>query len=212
MATFFHRLTYLLSSLPLFWIAWQLFQVWTRPAVLPDAASWVRFGVGLMILEFVLLHSGVMGIFVFTAAETWWKRVLAGLGIVLFYGAFAWGLSMGTDSRQILSIYGFVLLGRAVTVLVDGAKGAAAIMGRSLLGTLVYLPMVFASVLLPWPRFGLVGEFAAAARSPNTSGIWVDEPHRAIGAGMLYFLCMAALEIWLAFQDPEKNGKSGHRQ
>ena len=52
----------------------------------------------------------------------------------------------------------------------------------------------------------IVGDLANAAKTPGTSGIWVDEPHRAIGAALVYFLFMAGIELWLSFKSAEGDG------
>jgi hypothetical protein len=195
-----HRVTYFLSAAPLFWISWRLFNVWVRPEAIEDAQSWVRFGVALLLLEFVLLHSGVFVVVGFAWARTWGQRLLVMLGITVFYGLFVVGFALGTESRQVLEIYGFVLVGRFATLVVNRDSGGAMILARSLLGTLIYLPLGFASVLVPWPRFGLVGEYAAAARTPGASGIWVEDPHRAIAMAAIYFLLMGVVEIMYGLQ------------
>ncbi|HVS64976.1 MAG TPA: hypothetical protein VMT85_15900 [Thermoanaerobaculia bacterium] len=198
----FHRIGSIIAAAPLLWMSWTLARLWVDPASNDDAASWVRFGVGLMLLEFVLLHSGVFVGAGVIAAKTLFKRILVFAGLLVFYGVFALALSLGISSRAVLEIYGFVMLGRFVSVLADAGSGTEMFIARSVGGTVIYLPMVFASVLLPWPRLGITEELAAAARTDNSSGVWVDEPHRAIGAAAIYFLLMGLIELSVAFKKP----------
>mgnify|MGYP007059392574 FL=1 len=186
-----HRITYLLSSLPLFWISWRLFELWIRPEAVPDAESWIRFGVALLLLEFVLLHSGVFVVFGFAAASTLLQKIGVGVGLTLFYGLFVIGFALGTESRAVLEIYGLVMVGRFATLVVDREKGTAAILGRSVLGVLFYIPLMFLTVLFPIPRLGIVGDFANAARTSGASGVWVDDPQRPVAARPLFFLAIA---------------------
>lgn len=110
-----------------------------------------------------------------------------------------------------LEIYGFVMLGRFVSVIIDARSGGEAFIARSVAGVVVYLPLVFASFALPWPRLGISRELEAAARSPNSSGIWAEEPHRVIAIGALYFLHIGVAELWVAFRGatPEEHHKIG---
>jgi hypothetical protein len=203
-----HRIGSLIAAAPLFWISFTLGRLWVSPASVDDAVAWVRFGVGLMLLEFILLHSGVFVGAGCAAAKTTFKRVLVFAGIVVFYGAFALAFSLGTNSRSVLEIYGFVMLGRFVSVIADSRSGTEMFILRSVGGVLVYLPLVFASVLIPWPRLGITEELAAAARTPNSSGVWVEEPHRVIAIGAIYFLLMGILEVRVAFKGAKSDGRS----
>jgi hypothetical protein len=198
-----HRLASIFSAAPLLWMAWTLAALWVRPASNPDAVSWVRFGLGLMLLEFVLLHSGVFVGALCGAARQWWKRALVFAGLVVFYGIFAAAFALGTASRAVLEIYGFVMLGRFVSVVADAGRGTEMFILRSVGGIAIYIPLVIASGVLPWPRLGITDELAAAARTPNSSGVWVDEPHRAIAAGAIYFLLMGLIELRVAFKTPQ---------
>lgn len=200
-----HRIGSIVAAAPLLWMSWALFRLWVKPDTVADAESWVRFGVALMLLEFVLLHSGVFLAGAAAGVESKPKRFLAFAGLFAFYGLFVVGFALGTSSRIVLQIYGFVMLGRFVSVIADAGAGAAALVARSVLGVLVYLPLVFSTVFFPWPRFGIVGELADAARTEGSSGIWVDHPHRVIGAGAVYFLAMGLFEAYSALH-PKAGG------
>ena len=47
----------LITALPCFTLAVTLLWTWIDPMSI-DNGHWVRFGVGIMVLEFVLVHSG----------------------------------------------------------------------------------------------------------------------------------------------------------
>jgi hypothetical protein len=59
----------------------------------------------------------------------------------------------------------------------------------------IYFPMVFLSVLLPWPRRGITEEVVRLTRLPGHSGLWVEQPHRAIGPAALYFILLGIVEV-----------------
>jgi hypothetical protein len=201
-----HRIGSIIAAAPLLWMGWTLGRLWVDPGSSDDPVSWVRFGVALLLLEFVLLHSGVFVGAGWSAAKTLFKRILVFAGLVVFYGIFVVAFALGTSSRVVLEIYGFVMLGRFVSVIADARSGPEMFIARSVSGTLIYIPMVFASIFLPWPRLGISEELAAAARTGGSSGVWVDEPHRAIAAGAIYFLLMGLVELGVAFKKPGGKG------
>lgn len=197
-----HRIGSLVAAAPLLWMGWTLARLWVDPSSRDDPVSWVRFGVALLLLEFVLLHSSAFIGALSATAKTLWKKLLGFAGLAAFYGVFVLGFALGTSSRAVLDIYLFVMLGRLVSLVADSKSGSEVFIARAVGGVLVYLPLVFASVLVPWPRLGITEELASAARTPNSSGLWVDQPHRAIAVGAIYFLCMGLLELRAAFKDP----------
>jgi hypothetical protein len=93
--------------------------------------------------------------------KTWWPL-----------GAF-WGLSL---NRLLGSLVGQAPKGREKDLVQQG-WGVSAVL---------YLLFTFATLLLPIPRFGLTDAVVGALELPG-EGIWVDEPHRVISFGFLYF-------------------------
>jgi hypothetical protein len=61
----------------------------------------------------------------------------------------------------------------------------------------VYFAMVVASVFVPIPRFGITPDVASATRLAGASGVWIDHPHRAIGAATAYFFLPGVVELTL---------------
>lgn len=54
---------------------------------------------------------------------------------------------------------------------------------------------MFATTLLPIPKFGVSEEVVRGQKLPG-GGLWIDEPHRVIAFGFLYFTALAISEVF----------------
>ena len=48
--------------------------------------------------------------------------------------------------------------------------------------------------MLPLPRLGIDAALAQSIALPGSSGLWVEQPHRVVAFGLLYFAATAALK------------------
>lgn len=153
----------------------------------------------VMTVEFLVVHSGpFFGILVSGDAVTTERatrlKILLGLGAV--YLLFAGGMSAAFES------WGPVLL----FVWLIGAKLLAILLGRSTevreqmrqmalwaLSVIFYLGAVFATLLLPVPKFGVTrhGHFYGIPGE----GEWVSHPYIVLAAGFLYFGALATVKL-----------------
>ncbi len=182
-------------ALPCFGMGWRLLHVWRRPLEIEDG-RWVQLGVGVMVLEFVLLHAGVLLASLAMAADGLATTILATVGLSVFYGLFAVVIAYAFKSRMLLESFLWMIGGRLLAMLIGiSTEESQLILNWSVVAMLLYVPLVIASVVVPFPRLGITAKIAGAKRLSNASGVWVDEPHRAIGAGAIYFhaLGVAAL-------------------
>ena len=200
----FYRLMMVASlAIPSFAMAARLEHVWRAPGEV-DEGRWVSRGVGVFVMEFILLHSGTfMG-----------TRILAGgdgapgsiafAGLVGLYALFAAAISMAFSSPTLLFSFMGLVAGRFVAVIVGTARqDAEFLLAHSVVAMVIYFAMVLASVFVPIPRRGITESVAARHRVPNSSGLWVEEPHRAIGAAAIYFLLLGLAEVGLlSWMDP----------
>jgi hypothetical protein len=122
----------------------------------------------------------------------------------VLYGLFAGAIALAFQSRMLFHSFLWLIGGRYLALLLGvGAQATALLFAHSVVAFMIYFGMVVLSVLLPWPRFGISPEIAAATRVPDASGAWVDEPHRAIGAATVYFVLLAIAELaLLSWMDP----------
>lgn len=182
---------------PCFAMSRRLLAVWRDPMSVEEG-RWVRLGVGVFVLEFILLHAGIMlGAFA-AGASSFPARIGGVLGLSAFYALFAAAIAAGFRSRMLFTTFLWVVGGRFVGMLVGiSTEDQALLLAHSLLAMAIYFPLVFASVFLPWPRLGITDAVAAQARVPGSSGLWVDQPHRAIGPATVYFFLLALAEVLL---------------
>jgi hypothetical protein len=164
---------------------------------------WVRYAVGLMALEFIILHSGGFMGAMAASTESLKKRVQAFLGLFVFYSLFAYGFAKMVDSFQILYVYGFIMLGRFITIIIASGEGKSQILSRSAFGTMVYMAAVFATLFIPVPELGVTHEVLEQVYPDRRGGEWEQNPEIAIAAGIIYFSALALYEIYLVWKVPE---------
>ena len=166
--------------------------VWTSPGML--GAVWVKNLMVTMLLEFLTVHSG--GFIGTTLANPDASRLLKTkvvLGFGSFYLLFAGAFSLAFDAWWPLAVFAWLLLAKLAIVWLAPVPTAqeqqrqtmftAASVGGYVIG-------VFLTTLLPVPQLGIDDAVAEAAAIPG-SGLWVDEPHRVVAFGALYFGFMA---------------------
>ena len=167
-----------------------------------DDGAWVPLAVGLMALEFVLLHSGVfMGTVAFQAKSAPRRFGLFAL-LAGFYGMFAIAFSSVTGSWEILEIFGFLMAGRLITLVVATGQGKQQLIARSAAGIFAYIPIVFLTVFVPFPELGVTAEVLSRVYPDRGGGIWEQHPERAIAGAVIYFGVMGLFELWQLARSP----------
>jgi hypothetical protein len=182
-------------AVPSFAMGFRLLAVWRDPLSI-DGGRWVRYGVGLFVLEFILLHAGVM----LGGAAAASGGGFAGLTLLLlgFYALFAGAIALGFRDSSLFQSFLLVIGGRALGSLLGiSTESQALFLAHSLIGMVLYFAMVMASVVIPWPRRGITEAIAAEQRVPGSSGLWVEKPHRAIGPAAIYYLLLGLAEVAL---------------
>ena len=152
----------------------------------------------LMLLEFINVHAAAfMGNTITSESSRGMKAItITGLGVfyTLFVGAFAlafeqwwpmwafWGLVV----NRLLG----VLLGKAPT-----GQEKSMVRTSWAIGMFCYVMLVFATVMLPVPSFGVTSE-VIARQGFTASGLWIDEPYRMMAFGFLYFAAIGLTELY----------------
>jgi hypothetical protein len=187
-------------AVPALVMSHQLWRVWRNPLAI-EGGAWVNRGVGIFVMEFILTHAGVF--LASTAVESHSSGVRWGaiLGLGLFYGLFALAIAVGFRSRSLFWSFVWLIGGRAVALAIGISEQTSDLLHTyAVTSAVLYFAMVILSVFLPWPRFGITAELARDIRLPGSSGLWVDQPHRAIGAATVYFFLLAVVEVgWLSW-------------
>ncbi|HRQ63730.1 MAG TPA: hypothetical protein PKZ76_02500 [Xanthomonadaceae bacterium] len=182
-------------ALPCFGMGARMLHVWRQPLDIENG-RWVQLGVGVMVMEFILLHAGVFLAGLAVGVEGLGLTLLAAFGLAAFYALFALAISHAFKSRMLLESFLWMIGGRLLALLIGiSTREANLILAYSVLSAVLYLPLVFASVFLPVPRLGITAEIAASMRLPDAGGLWVEQPHRAIGVGTVYFFSLGVLSL-----------------
>lgn len=164
---------------------------WVNPHVL--GTERIRFYLMLMMLEFIVVHSAA---FMGTAAArlpTIGGKVVSVIGLACFYSLFAGGFALSFKSWWPLVAFWLLTINRLVTYIAigiasdDQVKAMSASWGASVL---FYVLGAFMTVLIPLPRFGVTSRVVASLHLTG-SGLWIDEPHRVMAFGFLYFTAQA---------------------
>ncbi len=194
MNKFVHAIGCLASAIPYFLLVVVLSRAWVDPMSVDDGV-WVPLAVGLMALEFILLHSGVFMGVVAAKAQSAARR--AGVFALLagFYAIFAVVFSTVTGTWEVLKIFGFLMAGRFVTLIVASGEGKQELIARSGAGIAMYIPVVFLTVFVPFPELGVNAEVLREVYPNRGGGIWEQHPERAIAGAIIYFGLMGLFEL-----------------
>lgn len=180
---------------PSFTMGFKLLTVWRDPGSV-DGGRWVRYGVGLFVLEFILLHAGVMigGAAAASGGGFDWGILL----LLGFYALFAAAIAWGFRTSSLFHSFAWVIGGRALgSVLGISTESQQLFLAHSLVAMAIYITLVVTSVIIPWPRRGITEQIAAEQRVPGSGGLWVEQPHRAIGPAAVYYLLLGIAEVGL---------------
>jgi len=171
--------------------------VWRDPMAV-EQGRWVQLGIGVFVLEFILLHAGILlGAHAMTTSSG--GLSLGGATLLLaFYALFAGAIAMAFKSHMLFMSFLWMVVGRFVGVVIGISNDDQALfLAHSLVAMVIYFALVVASVVLPWPRLGITDTVAATTRLPKASGLWVEQPHRAVGPATVYFLLLGIVEVAL---------------
>lgn len=191
----------LIAAIPCFLLAGTLLLTWVDPMSI-DSGRWVRFGVGIMVLEFVLVHSGAM-MASMERTDSWKQNLKIGLSAFAFYSLFAGGMALAFQSWTLFIIYSMVMLTRWVSILTRPASAKLEAQRRSGIAACFYLLAVFLSVMVPWPELGVTSSVINEVYPDRGGGEWERHPETALAAGVVYFTLVGACELVLGF-NPKK--------
>lgn len=188
------------AVVPLWMLVYLLYRTWQAPMAV-DGGKWVKLGVGIMVLEFILVHSGAF----FSAfsqknqqpnAEQFTVKLL--FGLLAFYLLFAVTFSVAFSSWMLFWTFCAVTVSRVLSLFSTPAA-ARQMIARSVVSAVLYLMCVFLSVFVMFPRAGLTREVLDRVYPDRGSGVWERDPQQALVAGMIYFGLLGLWELRQAF-------------
>lgn len=185
-------LTRAIAALPDAVVAATFLVIWFAPFAFGPRG--VRNAMLTMLIEFIVVHaSGFLGAVALAPAVSRGKKVAGLLGFALFYSVFIGAFVLIFDETWPILVFCWLLLGKFSGALarhrLDDAEVRRQQAGWAM-AVVFYIAGVFLTILLPIPRFGmdaaLLPEFALTG-----SGLWVEQPHRVVAFGFLYFAATA---------------------
>lgn len=171
--------------------------LWLQPMALGE--SGVRNAVLIMLVEFILVHaSGFLGAVVLAERVPRRSRVLGLVGFAVVYSLFI-GVFMAVFGEWWpLVAFGWLLVGKFAGVIgrTGSASQRARMQAQWVLGVMFYVVGALLTVMLPLPRMGITVDLLPQLALPG-GGHWVEQPHRAVAFGALYF----AFTAWSKWRD-----------
>lgn len=172
-------------------------------------ASPLRFGLFsvktamlTMLLEFFLIHAtGFFTAFVNTPNTSRLRRIGGLLGLSSFYllmiGAFSWSFGAWWPLLGFLWLLAGKILWVRAHPVVDADDTMFWQMGAWAGSVVAYLFACFATLIPDVPRWGMT-EALQPRFGLTGGGVWIDEPHRVVAFGVLYFAVLAAGKLFAA--------------
>lgn len=155
----------------------------------------------VMLLEFMLIHSGVIiGVVVLQRGIRRSMKTLAIIALGALYMLFVLGMAVTFEQIWVIGSFVWLLAAKLAGVwLAPMPLEAEAERQRHLwmLSMAAYLGGAFATAFLPLPGIGLSDDVVARLGLEG-SGIWVEEPHRMLAFGTVYFAVVA----WIKWREP----------
>jgi hypothetical protein len=190
------RLAAIVSAVPDLGIAALALATWINPShVGEEKVAWF---LGLMLLEFIVVHSSAFLGSVALSDEPRAKRVKAALGLSAFYTLFAAGFALGMKHWWPVWAFWALSANRLLGIMLGQAptgKERDVVMASWAAGAVFYLLGAFATVLLPLPSLGVERSMLGSI-AEDSGGLWVDEPHRVVAFAALYFTLTGLYTLW----------------
>jgi hypothetical protein len=166
---------------------------WFAP--LTFGPAWVKNLMIVMLMEFLTVHSGgFIGGTLADPKSTRLRKSQVLLGLGSFYLLFAGAFSLAFEAWWPLLAFCWLLLSKLAVVwlapLPSGNEQSRQAT-FAMIAVVTYVLGAVATTVLPLPRFGIDDAVREAAAIPG-SGAWVEEPHRVIAFGAIYF----AVQAW----------------
>lgn len=183
------------TALPDFVLGVTFLATWIAPERMRDGI--VGYLLLTILLEFIIVHSSAFMGTVAIAKTDRRRKVVGILGLGVFYSLFAAGFALSFSTWWPFVAFWMLTANRLLGVILHRApEGEEEMYIRTswAAGAVFYLLAAGLTVVPPVPRFGLTPAFVAAEQLPG-GGLWIDEPHRAIAFGVIYYFMMTWSEL-----------------
>lgn len=170
----------------MYWLGWQM-------PTSGHAEAWVAAGLGIMVAEFLAIHSSfligeVAASGVATRALLRW--LLPG------YAVLALGIALAFEQSQVWLLMIALMLTRILDVWRPVKAEQRGYMRRRAVASVpLYVLLAFATAILAIPPGGLTPELVEQLWPDRGNGLWETEPQRVFVFGMTYFALLGLIEI-----------------
>jgi Kef-type K+ transport system membrane component KefB len=182
------------AGLPCLYLSYALMAVWIDPMSW-DSGRWVPYGVGLLLMEFLILHSAGMTCGIMAEKKTRKEKYKILAGLFLIYCVMGLGFAAATDSPSLLGMLIAIMVGRFVTVI--NPEQVRGLQKRTAYGVMLYMACTTGTVFIAVPEMGITPEVLAEVYPSRGGGVWERYPQRPIVAGAVYFGVMGILELFV---------------
>jgi len=174
------------------WFAAACFLVaWWWPRLLDDG-RWVRFGVAVLVFEFLTIHATAILTFAVKRTEGSGRRWI---GLVVMYGLMALAMAFAFRSWVLLLSFAALLAGRVHALYRPEDRATLMATNRRVaVSALLFLLLTFATVLIPMPPGGIDASLLEQVWPQRGGGLWERQPQQALALGFVYFLLLGLIE------------------
>lgn len=169
--------------------------LWLAPGLF--GAQAVGGAILVMGVEFVLVHATAFLGNIVTGPGSKLLKVVALAVFGSFYATFIVAFAVTAGSLWPVAAFGWLIFGKLQTIFGGGGSGSER--GGPIvvwaLSALFYVIFAVVTVFLPLPRLGLDPQTVTDLALPG-GGLWIEEPHRVMAFGLLYFGALAAMN-WI---------------
>ncbi len=168
---------------------------WIEPAALGE--NMIKNLMLVMLMEFITIHSSAFfGVLMFREIPKM-KKIIFLLLLGGFYTIFVAGFSLSSGEWWPIVAFWGLIFNRLMSVVFgnyDNGKEGAVMASMWVAGVVCYLGGVTLTIMLPIPPLGVTKEIIHSM-GMSGSGLWIDEPHRLVAFGALYFSLIGLAEI-----------------
>jgi hypothetical protein len=191
-----YTIAHLFSALPSFFLSGMFLITWIAPDAFGERI--ISYLMLVMLLEFINVHAaGFMGKTIISDSSRG-KKATTIVGLGLFYTLFVGGFALAFKELWPLWAFWGLVLNRLLGVLLGKAPDGqekSMLQTSWAIGVFAYVMLVFATVILPVPAFGVTSE-VIAKQGFTMRGLWIDEPYRMMAFGFLYFAVIGLSELF----------------
>lgn len=190
------RVARIFSALPDFLLAGYFAAVWVAPNAFGNH-TFARLEL-IMLMEFIIIHSsGFLGV-AMTAPRRRVMRVLAVIGLGLFYTAFVGAFAMSFGTMSPLISFWMLLFNRMLGIVLGPPPKQGdfdfIVVGWAT-AVVCYLGYTMLTAFASIPRLGITAS-VQAAQPISVGGLWAEEPWRVVALGTFYYATIAVTELF----------------